>query len=58
MGQAKQFKKQRKYAKKEAMRIYEQFAEQFNLDDFIKSCPKLIPQWFWNFLTWLIVKHK
>ena len=56
MGQAKLFKKQRKYARQEAMKIYEKFSSDFKTDDILKPCPRFIPEMAWNFLIWLVIK--
>jgi len=58
MGLEKTYKKQRKYTRQNANRIFSQFQESFSFDDYIKPCPKFIPKFFWNILIWLIVKKK
>lgn len=52
------FKKMRKYARQESDRIYKKFAENFDINKYLKPCPKFIPKFIWNFLIWIIIKHK
>ncbi|MFA5993356.1 MAG: hypothetical protein WC823_00180 [Parcubacteria group bacterium] len=56
MGQAKTFKKQRKYARQAMYMSLQQFKEEFNSDDFVKPCPKFIPKIIWNILINILVK--
>jgi hypothetical protein len=59
MGQAIKLKKARKYARNEAEITYQRFLKDFDFyKDCLKPCPKLVPKIFWNFLIWLVIKHK
>lgn len=58
MGQAKTFKKLRKNARNEISKVFKQFEADFNVYDLVKPCPKFIPQFIWNILIWVIIKHK
>jgi len=56
MGSAKTFKKQRKYARQEALKVYDKFSKEFDPEELLKPCPWFIPQIVWNILIWIVIK--
>jgi hypothetical protein len=61
MGQASKLKKLRKYTRQNFDRIQDgvlkDFQKNFKVEDYLRPKPRLIPQWFWNFiLDWIIRK--
>ena len=58
MDETTKAKKFVKMFRKESNRLYQQFKDSFDINDYVKPCPKFIPKFIWNFLIWLVLKHK
>lgn len=57
MGRNKELKKQRQYARRAMTQALNKFKEDFKTSDYVKPCPKLVPEFMWNFLIWLVIKQ-
>lgn len=54
MGKAKQHKKIRKEARKNVEKVLKEFKDAFDINDYIKPKPLLIPKFAWNILiNWI-----
>ncbi len=51
------YKKMSKYAREEGEKVLKQFRESFSIKDYMKPCPIFIPDFLWNFLIWIVIKH-
>ena len=49
-------KKMRRSMRQESEKIYKQFSDNFDANDYVKPCPKFVPRIVWNILIWLVIK--
>lgn len=58
MGHAKEFKKLKKQANKLIQASYQDFRDNFDLNEYVRECPSFVPKFIWNKLVNFMVKKK
>lgn len=56
--EVKQIGRKYRLVRREAVELFKEFRESFNVDDFIRPKPRFFPRWMWFLLVNSIIVHR